>query len=517
MSPTPLLIMRGIAKRYGTTKALVDVSLDVFPGEVLALVGENGAGKSTLMKILAGAELADQGSIAFAGEPFAPHEPLDSLRLGIAMIYQEFNLAPHLSIEANLMLGREATIGGFLSEETFGGKSKQMCRATLDRLGVRAPLHTPVGKLGVADQQLVEIARALMRGAKLIIMDEPTSALASHEVEALLELIRKLRSEGIGIVYISHFLEEVEQTADRVTVLRDGRSVGSGPLKDWPRQRIIEAMVGRHVAEMYPRVEHARGKPLLVVKGLVGEAMPKRVEFVLHRGEILGIAGLVGAGRTETLRVLFGLDPSRGGTATLGSVKIQRFSPDDWSARGVGMLSEDRKSEGLAQNLSCVANITLSAMGRSSHLGWISRGGERRAARQLARALNIRWAGPEIPVLSLSGGNQQKVALARLLYAEADVLLLDEPTRGIDVAAKVDIYRAIGELAAAGKAIVMVSSYLPELFGVCDRVAVMSRGILSPAYEVADLTPQRVMQLAVGDEGAPDVKADEGDDSIGWP
>jgi ribose transport system ATP-binding protein len=361
MSDPALLEMRYIAKRFGTTAALVDVSLEVRAGEVHALVGENGAGKSTLMKILAGAEQADAGEMLIEGAVFAPRGPVDSLRGGIAMIYQEFNLAPHLSVLANLMLGREATVGGVLVDEVFGGDAKRLSRATLDRLGVKAALHTPVGKLGVADQQMIEIARALMRGAKLIIMDEPTSALASHEVSRLLELIRKLRSEGIGIVYISHFLEEVEQIADRLTVLRDGKSVGGGPVGEWPRRRIIEAMVGRHVEEMYPRVAHSRGEALLEVKGLAGEKSPRRADLVLHRGEILGIAGLVGAGRTETLRTLFGLDHRRGGEATLRGVKIQRFSPDDWNGRGVGMLSEDRKTEGLAQNMPCVANVTLSA------------------------------------------------------------------------------------------------------------------------------------------------------------
>jgi len=269
---------------------------------------------------------------------------------------------------------------------------------------------------------------------------------------------------------------------------------------EWPRRRIIEAMVGRHVEEMYPRVAHSRGEALLEVKGLAGEKSPRRADLVLHRGEILGIAGLVGAGRTETLRTLFGLDHRRGGEATLRGVKIQRFSPDDWNGRGVGMLSEDRKTEGLAQNMPCVANVTLSAMSRSSRMGWIFRGGERQAARALGQTLKIRWADCEQNVSSLSGGNQQKVALARLLYADADVLLLDEPTRGIDVAAKVDLYRAIGELAARGKAVVMVSSYLPELFGVCDRIAVMSRGILSEAHEVEGLTPEGVMGMAVGEE-----------------
>ena len=417
------------------------------------------------MKILAGAERADSGEILFDGQPFTPREPLDALRLGIAMIYQELNLAPHLSIEANMMLGREKTVGGVLADEMTHGSSHQACRAALDRLGVKASLHTPVGKLGVADQQMIEIARALSRGAKLIIMDEPTSALAAEEVGKLLKLVVKLRDEGIGIIYISHFLEEVEQIADWLTVLRDGKSVGGGSVKEWPRKRIIEAMVGRHVEEMYPRVPHAIGEPLLEVTNLAGVELPRRADLVLHRGEILGIAGLVGAGRTQTLRALFGLDHRSTGEAMLNGVRIQRFTPDDWNRRGVGLLSEDRNSEGLAQNLPCSANITLPAMNRTSRFGWIRSAHERRASRELGGVLGIRWASCGQNVGSLSGGNQQKVALARLLYTEADVLLLDEPTRGIDVGAKVDLYRAIGQLAARGKAVIMVSSYLPELFG----------------------------------------------------
>ena len=497
--PEPLLIMRDIAKRFGTTAALSGVSLDVVPGEIHALVGENGAGKSTLMKILAGAEQADAGSIEFDGRPLAPREPVDALSAGIAMIYQEFNLAPHLSVEANLMLGREKTVAGFLTDETLGGPSHRLCRTTLQRLGVRAAPQTPVAKLGVADQQMVEIARALMSGAKLIIMDEPTSALASDEVRRLFELIRQLRADGISVVYISHFLEELEQIADRLTILRDGRSVGAGAVRDWPRRKIIEAMVGRHVEEMYPRVEHEIGEPLLIVKNLRGDGLPRRADLVLHRGEILGVAGLVGAGRTEMLRTLFGLDPRRGGEATLNGVRIQRFSPQDWNRRGAGLLSEDRKSEGLAQNLACVANITLPAMTRAARFGWIFRASERRAAADLARTLNIKWSDPEQPVSGLSGGNQQKVAMARLLYCDADVLLLDEPTRGIDVGAKVDLYRAVGQLAQRGKAVLIVSSYLPELFGICDRIAVMSRGTLTPARDTRTLTPEDVMHLAIGE------------------
>jgi ribose transport system ATP-binding protein len=538
-----LLRMARIAKRFGTTVALSDVSLDVAPGEVHALVGENGAGKSTLMKILAGAEQADSGSMEFAGRPFAPRKPLDSLRTGIAMIYQEFNLAPHLSVQANLLLGRERRVGGLLLASALASDERDACRAALARLNLRLPLETRVADLGVADQQMVEIARAILSDARLIIMDEPTSALASDEVQRLFNIIRQLRSQGISIVYISHFLEELEQIADRLTIIRDGRTVATGTiarkegtevrvqtsansvepgsgnattsqpapspsssslnpeprtLNPFTREKIVKAMVGREVSEMYPRTPHQIGQTLLEVRDLAGREAPRRVSLALHRGEILGIAGLMGAGRTEAFRTLFGLDPRDGGVAVLDGVTIESFSPRDWNRRGVGMLSEDRKTEGLAQSLSCLANITLPAIGRASRAGFVNRRRERLASGDIGRELAIKWAGPDAPVSSLSGGNQQKVALARLLYTRADVLLLDEPTRGIDVGAKVDLYRAIGRLAAEGKAVLMISSYLPELFGTCDRIAVMCRGVLSPAYDVKDLTPERVMHLAVG-------------------
>jgi ribose transport system ATP-binding protein len=485
-----ILAMDGIAKRFGTTQALAGVSLHVAPGEVHALVGENGAGKSTLMKILAGAESADAGTIHLNGEPFIPRSPSDSLRAGVAMIYQEFNLAPHLSVRANLLLGDERTRAGFLRNDD------RRCRAALDRLGMRIPLEQRVARLGVADQQMIEIARALMSNARLIIMDEPTSALASDEVKRLFHVIRELRSSGISIVYISHFLEEIEQIADRITVLRDGRTVGTGALREWSRQRIVEAMVGRQVEEMYPRVPHEIGEPLLAVRNHVGEVQPKHVNLTLHRGEILGNAGLVGAGRTEMLRALFGLDPHRAGVATIDGVTIEHFKPEHWTRRGVGMLSEDRKNEGLAQNLSCAANMMLPTLARSSLFGWLFGNSQSRLATRAGQQLGIKWASPHQRVSSLSGGNQQKDAMARLLVSDADVMLLDEPTRGIDVGAKVDLYQAIGELAARGKSILLISSYLPELFGIADRIAVMSRGILSEAIDVSQLTPERVMHMA---------------------
>ncbi|MDB5323174.1 MAG: rbsA 1 [Phycisphaerales bacterium] len=533
--PSTLLRMEHIAKRFGTTVALADVSLDVATGEVHALVGENGAGKSTLMKILAGAEIADAGTITFRGLPFAPRQPLDSLRMGIAMIYQEFNLAPHLSVQANLLLGRERRIGGLLLASTVASDERDACHAALARLNLRVPLETRVGDLGVADQQMIEIARAILSDARLIIMDEPTSALATDEVQRLFTIIRQLRQHGISVVYISHFLEELEQIADRLTIIRDGKTITTGTIAReekkngtgtvlppektgtgtvsspihpssftihpsiFTRQTIIKSMVGREVNEMYPRTPHTIGQPLLDVRDLAGRDAPRRVSLTLHRGEILGIAGLVGAGRTESFRTLFGLGPRAGGTATLNGVSIEHFSPRDWNRRGVGMLSEDRKAEGLAQSLSCLANITLPALRRASRFGFVNGAAQRTEASDIGKTLAIKWAGPDHKISTLSGGNQQKVALARLLYTRADVLLLDEPTRGIDVGAKVDLYRAIGQLAAEGKAVVMISSYLPELFGTCDRIAVMCRGVLSPAYDVNELTPEKVMHLAVGD------------------
>jgi ribose transport system ATP-binding protein len=533
---TPLLSMAHIAKRFGTTVALADVSLEVAAGEVHALVGENGAGKSTLMKILAGAEVADSGTIDFQGKPFAPRRPLDSLRMGIAMIYQEFNLAPHLSVEANLLLGRERRLGGLVLASKVAGDERRACEAALNRLNLRIPLDTPVGELGVADQQMIEIARATLSDAKLIIMDEPTSALATGEVQRLFEIIRQLKGHGISVVYISHFLEELEQIADRLTIIRDGRTVGTGTIaregsgfgvqgsgkaktrssappppsapeprtlnpEPFTRDMIVRAMVGREVSEMYPRTPHEIGQPLLEVRDLAGrdgQRGARRVSVTLHRGEILGIAGLVGAGRTEAFRALFGLDPREGGVAVLDGVTVEHFSPLDWNRRGVGMVSEDRKTEGLAQSLSSLANITLPALGRASRWGFVNRSAQRGEARGIGKVLGIKWGNADDRVSSLSGGNQQKVALARLLYTRADVLLLDEPTRGIDVGAKVDLYRAIGRLAAEGRGVLMISSYLPELFGTCDRIAVMCRGVLSPAYEVGELTPERVMHLAVG-------------------
>lgn len=495
MSDLPRLTMTAIAKRFGPTHALRGVDLELRPGEVHALVGENGAGKSTLMKILSGALVSDAGAMILDGQPYAPTGPQEARRRGVAMIYQELTLAPHLDVEANVMLGLEQTRFGFL-------------RRTVHRQRVREALavlrhseidpDSSVSMLGPAAQQLVEIARALILDVRVLVLDEPTSSLARDDVLCLFDLIRRLRDRGVTVVYISHFLEEVQEIADRFTVLRDGQSVDGGSVKDFAPEQIIERMVGRSLTEQFPRVPHEIGEPVLTIENLEGIELPCSVSLKLHRGEILGIAGIVGAGRTELLRALFGLDPVRNGDIVLHSVHSGRSTPRRRIEQGVGMLSEDRKTEGLALIQSIADNLTYSRLRSYSRFGWLDVRGRHREVRKWLAKLNVRSAGPEQPVGELSGGNQQKVALGRLLHQQADILLLDEPTRGVDIGSKAEIYRLIGELAVQGKAVLFVSSYLPELLGVCDRLAVMARGRLSEIRPVSEWTLERVMEFATG-------------------
>lgn len=490
-----LLSMRGVSKAFGASRALVDVSLDLFPGEVHALIGENGAGKSTLMKVLSGAHRADTGSMALGGAPYLPRNPRNARDAGVAMIYQELSVAPHLTVEANVMLGRERTRLGLLRKRDH----RRRVRQALDRL--EHPDIRPdavVGGLSLGAQQLVEVARALVSDARVIVFDEPTSSLSEQDSERLFAVIARLRDNGLAIVYISHFLEEIRRAADRYTVLRDGRSVETGMLAGTSMGAIVAAMVGRDLDELFPRVAHEPGEVVLEVRGLEGSPLPRRVDLQLRRGEVLGIAGLIGAGRTEFLRTIFGLDPVKRGTVRVAQFSGGPSSPRQRIRQGVGFLSESRKEEGLALTRSIEDNLTYSALGRYSRLGWLNLGRRRREAVRWIRELDVKARGPAQAVGALSGGNQQKVALARLLHQGADVLLLDEPTRGIDVGSKAAIYRRIGELAADGKSVLMVSSYLPELMGVCDRIAVMTRGVLSEARPVSDWTEAAIMEVATG-------------------
>ncbi len=494
----PRLVMRDVRKRFGPTIALAGVDLTVEPGEVHALVGENGAGKSTLMKILSGALTADAGTITLDGVPYAPRHPADARRLGVGMIYQELMLCPDLTVEANVLLGAESLSPAGVLRGAENRRRVAEALAVLDHADIRPDAR--VGDLGPGPRQMVEIARALVVEVRVLILDEPTSSLTQEDARRLFGLIRRLRERGVSIVYISHFLEEVAQLADRLTVLRDGRSVAAGPLAEFTPQRIVECMVGRALDEQYPRIPHTIGEPILEVRGLEGERLPQGIDLTLHRGEILGLAGIIGAGRTELLRAIFGLDPVRAGRVRIVPVPASttNTTPRGRIDEGVGFLSEDRKLEGLALDLSLEDNLTLSKLGLYERAGWLDLAARREATRHWLDRLGVRHRDPGQSVGELSGGNQQKIALARLLHQQADVLLLDEPTRGVDVGSKAEIYRLIGELAAQGKAVLLVSSYLPELFGVCDRLAVMARGRLSPVRDVADWTAEEVLAHATG-------------------
>ncbi len=495
------LVASGVSKRFGSTQALRGVDLELRPGEVHALVGENGAGKSTLMKVLSGALRPDSGRMLLNGRPYAPSGPGEARRLGVAMIYQELTLAPHLSVEANVLLGQEPSRFGFLLRQE-GRRRVREALALLEHPEIQP--DSPVGTLTPAAQQLVEIARALLMDVRVLVLDEPTSSLTQQDAQRLFALVRRLRERGVSIVYVSHFLEEVQQIADRFTVLRDGQNVGGGPVRDFSIETIIELMVGRRLDEQFPHVPHSIGPPILEITGLELERAGLRsqggISLTLHQGEILGLAGIVGAGRTELLRAVFGLDPVRRGRIRVETVAGQRAgSVSDGQPRikqGLGMLSEDRKAEGLALIQSIADNLTYSRLRPYSRRGLLDLQRRKQAVQEWLRRLQVRCTGVEQPVGQLSGGNQQKVALGRLLHQQADVLLLDEPTRGIDVGSKAEIYRLMGEAAAQGKGILFVSSYLPELLGTCDTLAVMARGRLSPVRPLGQWTPEQIMAWA---------------------
>lgn len=491
-----MLCMTDISKRFGATRALRGVSLQVNQGEVLALIGENGAGKSTLMKVFSGAHRPDAGTMTLAGVAYQPTGPHAARQAGVAMIYQELNLAADLSVEDNIMLGIEVSRLGLLRR----GPQRKLVQDALQMLGhPELSLGAVVGRLSVGAQQLVEIARALVLDARVIVFDEPTSSLPGPDVEHLFRIIEKLRASGRAIIYISHFLEEVRRIANRYVVLRDGQTVGSGALAEVSDRDIVSLMVGRGVEELFPQVPHQPGEPLLELSQLNGHKTPRNVSLTLHRGEIFGIAGLVGAGRTELLRCLFGLDPVRSGTIVVAGV-TRRATPRRQIAAGLGLVSEDRKTEGLAQSLSIVDNMVLSHLTPYARWGWLRQRPMRSSVRRWMRELAIKAHHEMQPVEFLSGGNQQKVAIARILHQEADILLLDEPTRGIDVGTKSQIYRLIGKAAADGKAVLFVSSYLPELLAVCDRIGVMARGSLQEVRDARDWTEEDIMSQAIRGE-----------------
>lgn len=518
-----LLEVRGISKRFGPTRALDQVSLRVRAGEVLALIGENGAGKSTLLKVISGAHRADSGEMSFgsssvdqlapaaaaeapANQPFEaplrgsdqaavydPSGPQDARERGVAMIYQELNLAPDLSVEDNVLLGHRGTGAGLL----LRGNQRQRVREALDAVGLeQLSPKAIVGQQSVATQQLIEISRALASDARIILFDEPTSSLPQKDVTRLFDIIHRLKGKGIGIVYISHFLEEVREVADTYSVLRDGCNVGEGRISDVTDEDVVSLMVGRDVSDLFPTVPHTPGEPWVEVDGLQGTPYPRDVSLQLRRGEIFGVAGLVGAGRTELLRSIFGLDYINGGTVSFRGTTIQNSVRAKMKA-GFGLLSEDRKHEGLAQDLSIIENTTLGAMDQYTTMGVLNLRRRDQAATALMKQVEVKAHSGTQMVSELSGGNQQKVAITRILHQQADVLMLDEPTKGIDVGTKAEIYRLMGTLAAEGKTVVFVSSYLPELLAVCDRIGVMSRGELRAVKDATRWTEDDVMAAAI--------------------
>jgi ribose transport system ATP-binding protein len=508
-----VLTLSGIRKRFGPTVALDGVDLDLRPGEVHALIGENGAGKSTLMNVLAGSLRADAGEMSLRGAPYAPAGPLDARRSGVALIHQELSLCGHLTVAENILMGIEPAraawaAGGWLDASAMARETAAVLEA----------FHHPelkadrrVMDLPIAARQVVEICRAMAARASIVLMDEPTSSLPREDVERLFALIRRLRERGVAIVYISHFLEEVREIADRFTVLRDGRSVASGELRGVTNEHLISHMVGRPMEALFP--EHDReapGMPLLDVKDLAAPPVVRQASLTLREGEILGIAGLVGSGRTELVRALMGLAPVASGTVFVGRGAVvekaiaashaPRPGAKPWTRikQGAGYLSEDRKGEGLALTLSLADNITFTRLDAIASAGWLNLAAQRREAARWIETLRVKARTPLQAARTLSGGNQQKVALARLMHQNADVLLLDEPTKGIDIGSKVEIYRAIVDVARQRKAVLVVSSYLPELFGLCDSLAVMCRGRLSPTRAIGDWTPETVMAAAIG-------------------
>jgi ribose transport system ATP-binding protein len=492
----PRLEMRGVKRSFGATKALRGVEISVQPGEVMALVGENGAGKSTLMKILSGAIPPDEGKMFLDGADYVPGDPLHARKSGVAMIYQELALAPHLSVMENILLGIEPTRGPLMNWPEM----KRRATAALVEVGLsHVPPEMEVRKLAIAQQQLVEIARAVALDCRVLVLDEPTSSLTAKDIEKLFALIRRLKAKNISVIYISHFLEEVQAISDRFTVLRDGETVGSGVTRGTPNEKIIALMVGRNVEELYPRSQRMAGEVILEIKELGGVTKPRSASLQLCRGEVLGISGLVGAGRTELLRAVFGLNKVMRGEIRVGQFSGVASPQERWSQR-VGLVSEDRKTEGLALGLSIADNLTLSRLSGLGPLGLVMPSRQREACKPWIAKIPIKCQGPAQRISGLSGGNQQKVAIARLLHADVDVLLLDEPTRGIDVGSKAQIYQLIDELAARGKAVLMISSYIPELLGTCDRIAVMSRGKLSETRERAQWDEKQLLTAAIGQE-----------------
>lgn len=498
----PILSLKNINKRFGPTVALKGVNLHLEKGEVHALIGENGAGKSTVMNLLAGLLLPDQGEMEIDGRPYAPADSFEARASGIALIHQELSLFPHLSVAENIMMGIEPSRFGMLQQEQMRARTNEVL-AKFYHPEIKP--ETKVGDLSIAARQIVEICRAIAADARFILMDEPTSSLQRDDVQRLFTLIEKFKAQGITVIYISHFLEEVREIADRFTVLRDGHSVATGKMGAITDLELIGRMVGRPVQNLFPKHTADEDRPrevVMEVRALATREV-KAASFELRGGEIFGIAGLMGSGRSALVRAIYGLDEALAGEIKLHgrATKTRAATPTTRLRQRVGYLSEDRRGEGLAATLSVADNLTVTRFESCARWGWLNLGKQRQQAQAVVDGLAVKARDTRQAVATLSGGNQQKIALGRLLHQDAEVFLLNEPTRGIDIGSKAQIYETIADCAARGKAVLVISSYLPELFGICDRLAVMSRGRLSASRPISEWTPESVMQAAIGGEG----------------
>jgi ribose transport system ATP-binding protein len=495
---SPLLEMRGITKHFPGVTALDGVDFELERGEVHVILGENGAGKSTLIKMLSGAYQPDEGEILFEGEPVRVPSAAVAQGLGISTIYQEFNLVPQLTVAENVFLGHQPRRLGIVDRR----RMREEARRLLERIKVRVDPDAPVSALGVAQRQMVEIAKALSLEARVLIMDEPTASLSGQEVQRLFEIVRGLKQEEVGVIFISHHLEEVTEIGDRVTVLRDGRLVGQVPATT-DHSELVRMMVGRSIEDQFPRRRPETGDVLLEVRDLSREGVLEDVSLRVRSGEVVGIAGIVGAGRTELAHAIFGVDPVDSGEVWVDGRRMERFDPREAKNRGIGFITEDRQGQGIVPPLSVAENLVLASLGKSTSVGLINRGEQRSRARRMIEELNIRTPGPEQEVRYLSGGNQQKVVIGKWLLADSRVLIMDEPTRGIDVGAKVEIYELMNELTEQGAGILMISSDLPEVLGMSDRILVMAGGRITGELSGEEATQERVMTLATqGSEAA---------------
>ena len=500
MSPSPgkvLLEMKGIGKTFPGVKALQGVSLTVREGQVHALLGENGAGKSTLIKILSGAYTKDEGQIFFDGNPVEIRAPQDAQALGISTIYQEFNLARDLTIAENIFLGHLPKKGFAVDWD----KVKTGSREILNTLGVDLPVDTMVSTLSVAEQQLVEIAKSLNRQTRILIMDEPSAVLGEKDLDKLFQVVRSLQARGIGIIYISHRLKEIFELADEVTVLKDGRYIDTKLVSEVTMDDLVKLMIGRDLKDVYPKRDPAPGEVLLEVNNVSRSKLVHDVSFKLHAGEIVGFAGITGSGRTELVRTIFGADPFRGEMKVMGK-PYRPHSPAEAIKHGIALVTEDRKAQGLLLKQNVAINTTVSGLSRLTRFGIIQLSRERALVKKMIQELSIKTPGLNFIVVNMSGGNQQKVILARWLSVGTKILIMDEPTRGIDVGSKSEIYQIMHELTKQGVGVIMISSELPEVLGMSDRIMVMRQGTIVKELACTEASEEEIMKYAVGSEAA---------------